>query len=466
MNNIVKQIDRSWNLLNSLNRTLLRFSFIAVVCVYAITILVSLVLPEFQTLGPAGLVRSTALPQLVKFLTFSQTADSWNPMFAALDYLQSPHQEPVYEKLFFSDQIKFQYPLTSLLSLLALRQLLPSTFNIFLVLNILTWLSIPITIFFAIKLFGFWTRNGGQTRSELDHNSWITTALIIALSLVFYPFIKSYGLGQIQTILNCLFAAAMWSQLTGKERLSGLLIGLMVLIKPQYGIILIWGCLRRKWLFSAAMFLVALSGSLFSILIFGISENLGYLKVLSFISRRGEIFYPNQSINGLLNRLLFNGNSLEFTGAFPPYNPIVYIGTFITSILLLVGALFYVMKLPCKGNIIDFAIVSITCTVASPVAWEHHYGILLPIYAFFLSQILNQSQNLSQFLPIKKWVLYSSIAYILSSSNLRLTNYVASIPILNILQSYLFFSVLILLGYLYTLGSIRQQHGFDLASAK
>lgn len=450
MNNIVNQITRRWKLLNSLNRTLLRFSLIAVVCVNTIMILVSLMLPEFHSLGPSELLRSTTLPQLVKFLTFSQTEDSWGPMLAALNYLQSNQQETVYSKLFFGNQSKFQYPPTSLLPLVILKQLLPTTNGILLFLNIVSWLSVLITIFFTVKLFGIHLRSEKEERTKLVNiNSFVTKVLLIALSLVFYPFIKSYGLGQIQTILNCLFAAAMWSQVTRREKLSGLLIGLMVLVKPQYLVIAIWGCLRRKWLFSFSAFSVVLVGSLSSILIFGISEHLDYIKVLSFISRHGEVFYPNQSINGLLNRLLFNGNSLVFTNGFPPYNPIVYGGTLITSILLLAGSLFYVMKFPCKGNIIDFAIVSITCTVASPVAWEHHYGILLPIYAFFMSQILNQ------FSSNGKWALYAAIAYLLSSNNIRLSNSFAYIPVANMVQSYLLFSVLIFLGYLYSLGSIK-----------
>jgi cell shape-determining protein MreD len=69
-------------------------------------------------------------------------------------------------------------------------------------------------------------------------------------------------------------------------------------------------------------------------------------------------------------------------------------------------------------------------------------------------------------LPNKQWILYASIAYVFSSNNIRISNSFAYIPVLNILQSYLLFSVLVFLMYLYTLGSVKQQYIFWSASPK
>ena len=57
-------------------------------------------------------------------------ADSWDPMIAALDWLQEPHAGKLYESIFFQQQIKFQYPPTSLLPLAVMRaagQAVPET---------------------------------------------------------------------------------------------------------------------------------------------------------------------------------------------------------------------------------------------------------------------------------------------------------------------------------------------------
>ena len=34
-----------------------------------------------------------------------------------------------------------------------------------------------------------------------------------------------------------------------------------------------------------------------------------------------------------------------------------------------------------QANVADFCLAALSFTMASPIAWEHHYGILLPILA-------------------------------------------------------------------------------------
>jgi hypothetical protein len=121
------------------------------------------------------------------------------------------------------------------------------------------------------------------------------------------------------------------------------------------------------------------------------------------------------------------------------------LGTVISSAILIGASLFYSIKSRRKGNVLDLAIVSLTCTIASPIAWEHHYGILLPIYAFLLPCLVKQPVFGKVTLP------YLGLTYILSSNFLSIFNRLASIPILNILQSYLFIAALMLLVCLYAL---------------
>ncbi len=80
--------------------------------------------------------------------------------------------------------------------------------------------------------------------------------------------------------------------------------------------------------------------------------------------------------------------------------------------------------------------------MASPIAWEHHYGILLPIFALFAPLCLAQRP----FGRCSGWYLLS--AFFLTSQRLDLTNRLADTH-LNILQSYLFFGALLMLGMLY-----------------
>ena len=379
-----------------------------------------------------------------------QDNDSWGPMFKALDYLQINNDKLLYSSLFFEDKMKFQYPLTSLLPLLFLRKLIPQLENQRYVLNILSWLAVYFTIFLSIKVFNFNLADSFEQNSQISSrkDKIVRIFLLFCLGITFYPIIRAHSLGQFQVFINGLFTLSFWLWLNKKERLTGALVGLMILMKPQYLMLGIWGILRRKWYFVIATFTVVLTGLIISISLFGLANHLDYLSVLNFLSKHGESYYPNQSINGLLNRLLFNGDNLKFEmNSFPQFNPIVYGGTLLTSCLLLLPALVGFIAKQNRGSIIDFAIISLSLTIASPIAWEHHYGILFVIYAFILSSLLNH--------PVlgKKLFLYLGLCYLLTSNLLSFTKNLATIPVMNILQSYLLFSALGVLGILYILAN-------------
>ena len=127
-------------------------------------------------------------------------------------------------------------------------------------------------------------------------NRTMLAAVAAVATLCFYPLLKAAALGQIQLVLDALFVFACHGYLRGKSAVSGVLIGLSTLIKPQMGLFLIWGLLRRDrpfivgWVVSIALGLIA------SDLLYGPGWPVGYLKVLSFIGRHGESFFrTNQS---------------------------------------------------------------------------------------------------------------------------------------------------------------------------
>jgi hypothetical protein len=161
---------------------------------------------------------------------------------------------------------------------------------------------------------------------------------------------------------------------------------------------------------------------------YGLANHVDYLEGLSYLARHGEAFYPNQSVNGLMNRLW----SLEDPGrynnldwrehSFPPYNPWVHATTLATSAIL-VAACF--LRRRREVGAVDVCIVLLTATLASPIAWEHHYGILLPIYAVLLPAVLREPAPAT-----KLFVLLAATPY-------------------NVAQSYLFFGAIAVLVLLY-----------------
>jgi len=78
------------------------------------------------------------------------------------------------------------------------------------------------------------------------------------------------------------------------------------------------------------------------------------------------------------------------------------------------------------------------CNNGIPVAWEHHYGILFPIFIWLW--FFKPASAVS-----RSRVILIALAYILASDNIKLLDGLAPIPVLNIFQSYLYFGALLVL---------------------
>lgn len=370
-------------------------------------------------------LRDTDLHPLGWFLSFRQGGDSWRPMNQAYDFATTPEgrQRTLYGKMFFTPAVKhkgFQYPPTSLLAIAGSR-----AFGVAggqRALEALTWLCIPLTALLCFRIY---------VRSERPGADFAALLLIaVAVTLTYYPAMRAYRNGQIQTWINTLFAASLLCYASGRRTAAGALSGAMCLIKPQYALVALWALLRRDWAFARGALAVGVLGLPASVALFGFAPHLEYLDVLRFIAERGESFYPNQSVNGLMNRALGNGLNLEWMDAMPPPHPVVRAVTWLSSALLL-GWAFWPRRRgghPDAGAA-DLAMIAVACTVASPIAWEHHYGLLLPVFALLLGRAPN---------PLL------AAAFVLTGHTLRATDALAHTP-WNVLQSYILAGALLLL---------------------
>jgi alpha-1,2-mannosyltransferase len=270
-------------------------------------------------------------------------------------------------------------------------------------------------------------------------------------TLTFYPIMRAFQLGQIQCWLYCLFVLALWAWLAERKTMAGSLIGLICVIKPQLGLFALWGLLRKEWRFVGGIIVTAGTLGLISLWTFGLANHLDYLPVLSFLSQHGESYFPNQSVNGLLHRLFLIGAKEPVNPfTFPPYNFWVYAGTLLSSGVLIAAALFWRRRQAERAGVIDFAIAALSFTMASPIAWEHHYGILLPLFAIALPVALAPQ-------PKPRGIVLLTAAFMLCNNYYQFVNLLASSPF-NFLQSYLFFGALLFLFDLYGLRAFQQSH--------
>jgi alpha-1,2-mannosyltransferase len=383
-------------------------------------------------LSPSG--GETTWTHLHQFLQVRQGADSWKPMETARAYL-SAHPNHLYEEIFFTRGVKFQYPVTALLFIgHATRPLL----------SLVSWAAtLAAAVLSAVILRDGLRRAepSGEHKSNRDRFALYVTATALALS--FYPLVKAFSLGQIQTWLDAAFALLVLCWGRERRRSSGVLLGFLCLVKPTWALLLGWAAVRRQWgmLLSALSMLAA--GSALAMWLYGSIDALGYVRVLSFIARRGEAFYANQSFNGLLNRLVGNGSNLEWRYFdFPPIHPWVAAGTTIALVILTALAWYVPARTAGAGGVIDVCIAALTLTMTAPIAWEHHYGIMLPIYAAVTPGLLRDR-------PLGSWTApLLAVSFVMASNFWPQTNRFAA-SYLNPLQSYLLGAALILLLLMY-----------------
>jgi hypothetical protein len=324
----------------------------------------------------------------MSWLSGNAADDSWNAMRAALRWVHDNPHGRLYDRVFFVNKVKFQYPPSSLFvfQLLSVAGLETTNLNLN---RINFWLIV--TNVLATGTFTFsMSRQFAYSAAE----RWGLAIVGSIAALLFFPLMEAYSLGQLQVWINALFALSSLAYLSGRKQLTGVLIGLICLLKPQFSMFIVWGLLRREWRFLTGCSAILALGVATSLAIFGLQNHLDYLSVLRALSRTGEAYIGNQSFNGLLNRLYSADDPMVWhPNSFPPFNPTVYVGTLVTSVLLIGGCMLAPLVGRGVSGIFDFLAAALTFTIASPIAWDHHYGILPVVYVAASLLLLNQERS-------------------------------------------------------------------------
>ncbi len=370
------------------------------------------------------------IPDLKAFFHVRQWTDSWLPMMKSLDYFKAHPTLPIYDAKLYDTLI---YSLASELPLVAMRKMGMSDTAMLRVLAIGSWLAVWGVAAVSIAMGRWLLRRRGERLT------WPAALAVVLATLGCYPLIKGYSLGNAQTFLSFGFAVLLLLWTTGRERWAGAVAALMTAVKPQFILLLVWMLVRKRW--GAVWAFVACGVVLIaaSVAVFGWHNNLDYLGVLAGLSHKAQSHYANQSMFGTINRMIFNGENIGYTPyVYTPYIPWVYRVTVATSLLLVGLVLVYPWR-ALRGSTADLAAMGIVSVAASPMAWEHHYGIVVGIasWAWFAHAC---------WMKKRPWVL--GVAVFLCLNFLPAFNYLADKRGWNVLQSYLYFGALLLMGWL------------------
>jgi hypothetical protein len=318
------------------------------------------------------------LALLSHVLTGDLGLDSSGCMDPAWDALHAG--KPVYETVLFNHVAKFQYPISSLL-IYSLASVFGVSGAVFI--KAIVLLSLPATLLLCGELF--LSALAGAERFTRNQRLFIRLSIFV-IGLLFYPVVKAAELGQLQMLLAFLWTLTLYLWMRNRQELSGCCMALLCVVKPQFVVFLIWALLRRHWRFFIPMLALTLVTQLASIVLFGWHNEVEYLTVVSYLSHHGEVFYPNQSVNGVLQRLMNTADSLTWDAlGFPPFNSVVYAGTAVSSAVFLAAGLFLPVLRRWRDSNLDIIFFGLVATVASPIAWEHHYSYFLPAAVYMMA---------------------------------------------------------------------------------
>lgn len=313
-----------------------------------------------------------------------------------LAWQQQPNA--IYETAFFQRGVRFIYPPTSLLLYRAWQAAHWLHLSPFIAMNAMLLLSLLGTMAvageFLLRLLPTLDVPDSTLPNSNSKERWAVRILVALLILVFLPLINAYRMGQVQTLLNFLIIASVFLWMCGSRVPPAILIGLTCWLKPQMSLFLLWGLLRRQWSFAISLCITLLAGLCLSLAVFGWHNTVEYSHLLTYLSRHGDALASNQSLNGLLHRVMHIGSPVTWIYGYPPYNRTIYLATLFSSAAILLLALAIPVLRHSARTTADFLFFAMATVMASPIAWEHHYGV------FFLTFLL--------WIPLacKRWKLF------------------------------------------------------------
>lgn len=409
-----------------------RLLLVSLLSVVGLVLIPSLLMQAFGWPTAIGPIRSWIL------VLNQDWGDSWVAIADALEYVTAHGAAGLYEQTYYHSAFQFIYPPTSLVPVVLTDRVGLLNWYSVVAMNAVSWWLVPVAIaMLAVITLTALARQGARIATA---DVLLAILLSVVTIFLFFPFMHGVRVGQIQTWLTLLLMLALLAWLLGRKVAAGVAVGLVCVIKPPLGLLVLWGALRREWRFAAALLITGAVFAVASVAMFGWQVHAEYLHLIGFLSRRGESYFANQSVNGLLNRMLFIGNNLDWDGTHTQttYDARVHAATVASSLALIALVLLYRWR--ATAGPLDFGFALIGFTLASPVAYEHHFGFLPVVFLFLLLALRAHAAGSGAYVLL-------AVAFALCANFFGVTDALAATH-LNFLQSHLLFGVLLLLGML------------------
>jgi len=178
------------------------------------------------------------------FFHFHQFTDSWTPMLGSVNSFMAHPGVAIYQAKLYDTLI---YPLTSVLPLLWMKQAGMSDTSVLRALMIASWIAVVAVLALQVLIAA---KISGQSAPQCGTLSWRAALATFFAAFFFMPITLAFSLGQAQIFLDLFFTLMVLFWIERRERSSGVMMALLAMVKPQFGLLLLWAA-RSHWRSSA-----------------------------------------------------------------------------------------------------------------------------------------------------------------------------------------------------------------------
>lgn len=238
---------------------------------------------------------------------------------------------------------------------------------------------------------------------------WLPLALLIIL--LFQPLYTNISFGQIYIFIFCLLAFAWFTYKSGNEKLSGILIGLVFIIKTAALFIPVLFLIKKKWIALLWFLLTVLCLFIITLPVLGLDSWSTYInKMISYSSS------PTLSVTAYQSVHSFFHHFFVFDEKWNPYPPahlptLAKVLTILFSFIVLSVTVIKSYKINKPEQ--TFGIFLIISVILNPASIDYHYMIMLIPILILFGWLTESSSKLSWSVFIISFILIAaSIPYI------------------------------------------------------
>lgn len=251
----------------------------------------------------------------------------------------------------------------------------------------------------------------------------ITNLFLMGFASLMFPAKFTLGMGQINMFVLLLLSLCLFSLKKNKLFVSGIWMGLSLVIKMFPPILLMYFLLKpnKKLLFGLAI-TILISG-FFTIIFIPLDVIKSFFEVLPSLLNSWKLDYYNQAMSGFVGRSFGTGTLAQLI---KNMLSLILVGSVIVVVIRNIKKDFFTIAL-IFGTLINLNVI------VNTFSWQHHFvWLIIPLYATFV-YLQKNKKGVGGF-------LFLGMSYILISLNLKTPEV---FPLL--LQSHVLFGSIILL---------------------